>query len=146
MPPPLAPPPQETSAQTADGLRRLAENPMPLPGGYCLVFVRGISPEDVVHRLVPTAAPRFGGPRTHEAFQVELEQLHRGKPVDETVGIAMDPSQTSVSSSATARGPELRPRRHATHAVPPRRRRRTHRAHPGGPVRGVRCSSGRRLR
>ncbi|MFF1605503.1 hypothetical protein ACFVYV_50650 [Streptomyces mirabilis] len=36
-----------------DGLQWL-EDPVPLPGGYCTIFARGIDPEDLVRRLVPT--------------------------------------------------------------------------------------------
>ncbi|MFC3578005.1 hypothetical protein ACFOZ0_33060 [Streptomyces yaanensis] len=70
----------------ADGLQWL-EYPVPLPGGYCTIFTRGIDSEDLVRRLVSGAEPRFIGLRTHKAFEADLFQLDRSKPVDTTVGV-----------------------------------------------------------
>jgi hypothetical protein len=70
-----------------DGLQWLAEVPDPLPMGYCVIFARGIGPQDLVHRLTPAAEPRFMAPRTHKAFELDLLELDRGKPMQETVGV-----------------------------------------------------------
>lgn len=69
-----------------DGLQWL-EDPVPLPGGYCVIFARGIDSEELVRRLVPGTEPRFMGLRTHKAFEVDLFELDRSKPVDTTVGV-----------------------------------------------------------
>ncbi|MFH9663529.1 hypothetical protein ACH4NF_35250 [Streptomyces sp. NPDC017248] len=69
-----------------DGLQWL-EYPVPLPGGYCTIFARGIDSEDLVRRLVPDTEPRFIGLRTHEAFEADLFQIDRSKPVNTTVGV-----------------------------------------------------------
>ncbi|MGW0424648.1 hypothetical protein [Streptomyces sp. NPDC003015] len=47
----------------------------------------GIDPaEDLIRRLVPGTELRFIGRRTHGAFEADLFQLDRSKPVD-TVGV-----------------------------------------------------------
>ncbi|MEU7412377.1 hypothetical protein AB0B40_24165 [Streptomyces sp. NPDC042638] len=69
-----------------DGLQWL-EEPVPLPGGYCAIFARGIDSEDLVRRLVPGTEPRFMGLRTHEAFATDLFDFDRGKPVGTAVGV-----------------------------------------------------------
>ncbi|MFG2472601.1 hypothetical protein ACGFXB_45370 [Streptomyces canus] len=69
-----------------DGLQWL-EDPVPLPGGYCTIFARGIDPDDLVRRLVPRTEPRFIGLRTHKAFEADLFQLDRSKSVDTTVRV-----------------------------------------------------------
>ncbi|MGW5498984.1 hypothetical protein [Streptomyces olivaceoviridis] len=69
-----------------DGLQWL-EDPIPLPGGYCAILARGIDPQTLVRRLFPDTEPRFVGLRTHEAFEADLLQLDRSKPVNTTVGV-----------------------------------------------------------
>ncbi|MFQ6146162.1 hypothetical protein ACLMNJ_24325 [Streptomyces seoulensis] len=60
----------------SDGIAWVAEG-QPLPGGYCLILARDLTPEDLVRRLVPDTQPRPVGPRTQEAFEDELRELSR---------------------------------------------------------------------
>lgn len=60
----------------SDGITWVAEEDELLPGGYCVILARNLTPEDLVRRLVPDTQPRLVGPRTQEAFEGELrEQL-----------------------------------------------------------------------
>lgn len=60
-----------------DGISWVAEEDEPLPGGYCVVLARGLTPEDLVRRLAPDTRPRLVGPRSQEAFEDEMRELLR---------------------------------------------------------------------